>query len=67
MDADSNERIYALEVKVSYLENFLLDLQNEAVKRTADLERLKSAYARLSEKVESLSESEIVNGKPPHY
>lgn len=64
------ERIFNLEVKLAYLEDFMNQLQEVSVQQTQDIEKLKKENKMLLEKVKELSENQegdIPNRKPPHY
>lgn len=64
------ERIFNLEVKLAYLEDFMNQLQKVSVQQTQDIEKLKKENKMLLEKVKELSENQegdIPNRKPPHY
>ena len=63
-------RIIDLEVRVSYLEDFLNQIQQVVVEQGEELEALKKENRLLKEKVNELFDSvnvEIPNRKPPHY
>ena len=64
------ERITELEIKVSYLEDFLNQIQEVAVGQAKEIEHLKAENRLMIEKIKELadlSEGEIPNRKPPHY
>lgn len=64
------ERITQLEIKVSYLEDFLNQVQEVAVQQTRDIEKLKAENKLMAEKIRDLienAEGDIPNRKPPHY
>ncbi len=68
--SNTDERITQLEVKVSYLEDFLNQVQEVAVSQAKEIDRLKASNHLLIEKMKELSdlaEGEIPNRKPPHY
>ncbi len=63
-------RFVALEMKVSYTEDFLNQLQDEAVKQSRTIEKLQTEIKILSQKVMEMSESlegDVPNRIPPHY
>lgn len=65
-----DERITQLEVKVSYLEDFLNQVQEVAVGQAKEIEHLKKENKMLIEKMRELIDSygeDIPNRKPPHY
>lgn len=67
---EQNDRITELEIKVSYLEDFLNQIQAVAVEQTKDIEKLKKENKALIEKMREMSDSlegDIPNRKPPHY
>lgn len=69
MSAES-ERIDALEIKVSYLEDFMNQIQGVAVEQAKTIEKLKAEIKMMSEKLRDVSDSlegDIPNRKPPHY
>lgn len=64
------ERITNLEVKVSYLEDFLNQIQEVCVEQTKEIELLKKENKLMKEKIKDLVEltgEDIPNRKPPHY
>lgn len=64
------ERITSLEIKLSYMEDFMNQIQEVAVQQTRDIEKLKSENKYLAQKVKELvenQEGDIPNRKPPHY
>lgn len=64
------ERITNLEVKVSYLEDFLNQIQEVCVEQTKEIEFLKKENKLMKEKIKDLVEltgEDIPNRKPPHY
>lgn len=67
---NEDDRITQLEVKVSYLEDFLNQVQEVAVSQAKEIERLKVSNHLMIEKIKELSdlaEGDIPNRKPPHY
>lgn len=66
----TEERIENLEIKLTYMEDFLKQIQEVAVDQAKDIERLKSENKMMKQKIKELveeSEGEIPNRKPPHY
>ena len=64
------EKLTSLEIKISYLEDFMNQIQEVCVEQTKDIERLKKENKMLIEKVKELLDGqapEIPNRKPPHY
>lgn len=66
--SESN-RIDALEMRFTYLEDFVKQLQEEVVAQSKTIEKLYMENAALREKIKELSELEgdVPNRKPPHY
>lgn len=65
-----DERITQLEIKLSYLEDFVTKLQEVAVAQSGEIERLKTENRLLVEKMHDVIEycgDDIPNRKPPHY
>lgn len=70
MNKSENDRITDLEIKVSYLEDFMNQLQEVCVEQTKEIELLKKENKLMIEKIKDLVEltgEEIPNRKPPHY
>ncbi|NLK46453.1 MAG: SlyX family protein [Treponema sp.] len=66
----NENRLTSLEIKLSYLEDFLNKLQNISVEHTNEIDILKAENRILKEKISELleaQEDEIQNRKPPHY
>jgi len=66
----NENRLTSLEIKLSYLEDFLNKLQNISVEHTNEIDILKAENRMLKEKISELleaQEDEIQNRKPPHY
>ncbi|MBO4437784.1 MAG: SlyX family protein [Spirochaetaceae bacterium] len=70
MEQETNGRLTEIEIKLSYLEDFMNKIQKITVEHTETIDRLKAENralkAKLSELIES-QEDEIPNQKPPHY
>lgn len=67
---ETESRLMALEIKLSYLENFVNKLQDIAVEHTNTIDVLKAENRVLKEKLSELieaQEGEIPNRRPPHY
>lgn len=66
--SESN-RIDALEMRFTYLEDFVKQLQEEVVAQSKTIEKLYMENAALREKIKELAELEgdVPNRKPPHY
>lgn len=65
-----DERMTALEIKVSYLEDFLSKVQNVVVEQGDLIERLSVENRLMREKIKEMSdqlEGDIPNVRPPHY
>lgn len=70
MTTEEESRITALEIKLSYLEDFVNKLQGIAVEQGQTVDILKAENRVLKGKLEELieaQEGEIQNRRPPHY
>lgn len=70
MEKEAEDRLVALETKLSYLEDFVNQLQDVCVKHTELIEVLKEENKLMSQKIHEMSdmvEGDIPNRKPPHY
>lgn len=59
-----------LEIKVSYLEDFLNQIQEVCVKQSEEIEQLHRQVKAIKSKISEMNdqlESDIPNRKPPHY
>ena len=70
-DMDNNEqRIEAAEIKLSYIEDFVNQLQQAVLEQKMELDALrrenKTLAAKLSD-IASLLDDDIQNRRPPHY
>ncbi|MCQ2593769.1 MAG: SlyX family protein [Treponemataceae bacterium] len=68
--AELNSRMTEIEIKFSYLEDFLNKLQNIAVEHDKTIDQLKAENLILKQKVRELveaQEGDIPNRRPPHY
>ena len=66
----TDERLTALEIKVSYLEDFLATVQNVVVVQGDLLDRVFAENRLMREKIKEMSdqlEGDIPNVRPPHY
>lgn len=66
----TENRIENIEIKLTYMEDFLKQIQDVAVQQEKDIERLKSENKMMKQKIKELieeSEGDIPNRKPPHY
>lgn len=66
---EHDERIARVEVKLSYLEDFMNKLQAIAVEHTDSIDRLKAENRALRDKLGEVSDAiqDIPNVRPPHY
>ncbi|MBQ0167615.1 MAG: SlyX family protein [Treponema sp.] len=70
MTTEEESRVTALEIKLSYLEDFVNKLQSIAVEQGKTVDTLKAENRVLKGKLEELieaQEGEIPNRRPPHY
>lgn len=64
------ERITNIEIKLAYMEDFMNQIQEVAVRQTEEIEKLKHDNKILSDKLKDVYENmegDIPNRKPPHY
>ena len=64
------ERLDRLEIKLSYMEDFVQQLQDVVTTHTQTIEVLRKENKILSGKIRDMSDQlqgEIPNRKPPHY
>lgn len=70
-DMDNNEqRIEAAEIKLSYIEDFVNQLQQAVLEQKAELDALRRENKTLAAKlgdIASLLDDDIPNRRPPHY
>lgn len=67
---ENEKRIENLEIKLTYLEDFVKQLQEVSVEQSHDIEKLKKENKMLIERIKEMMEDlgeEIPNRKPPHY
>jgi len=68
MEKKTEERFIALETKIAYMDDFIQQLQEEAVEASKQITILREENKILSSRIRDLSENlEIPNRKPPHY
>ncbi|MBQ4378282.1 MAG: SlyX family protein [Treponema sp.] len=68
MNEETEKRFVSLEMKIAFLEDFILKLQNEAVENQKTIEILREENRVLAGRIQDLSENlEIPNRRPPHY
>jgi len=64
------ERITRLEMKISYQDSIIEDLNQTVIAQRGELERLSAAFKILKEKLDDLTEQSgeaMPFTKPPHY
>ena len=64
------KRLDNLEIKLSYMEDFVQQLQGVVTEHTKEIDLLRKENKLLSGKIRDMSEmlqGEIPNRKPPHY
>jgi SlyX protein len=66
---EHDERIARIEMKLSYLEDFMNKLQTIAVEHTDSIDRIKAENRALRDKLGEVSDAiqDIPNVRPPHY
>ena len=70
MDTETQERITALETKISYMEDYVNSLQSVVLEHTKTIDLLRTENKLLAQKVKDMSElmeGDVPNRKPPHY
>lgn len=70
MENEFDSRLTEIEIKLSYLEDFMNKIQKITVEHAETIERLKTENRALKAKVTELvefQEGDIPNRKPPHY
>ena len=68
--SSEDERIIGLEMKISYLEDFVRQLQEVVLEQDASLERLVAENRHIKTRLADLAgqlEGDIPNRRPPHY
>lgn len=69
-DSNLEERIMELEIKLSYMEDFMNQIQEVAVEQSKEIEKLKNENKLMIKQIKVLTENaegDIPNRKPPHY
>ncbi|MBQ9630853.1 MAG: SlyX family protein [Treponema sp.] len=66
---NTDEHIVAIETKLSYLEDFINQLQEVSVQQMKQIDSLVAKTKILSERLEDFisGEKDIPNVRPPHY
>ena len=70
MENEFDSRLTEIEIKLSYLEDFMTKIQKITVEHTETIDKLKAENRGLKAKVTELvefQEGDIPNRKPPHY
>lgn len=70
VDLTAESRLTQLEIKMSYLEDFLNQIQEISVLQGKEIELLRKENRMLAEKMRDIADSmegDIPNRKPPHY
>lgn len=70
MNQETQERITSVEIKLSYMEDFVNKLQTSIVEHENAIDTLKIENKMLKQKIKELlenQEEEIQNRRPPHY
>lgn len=65
-----NEEIVAIEMKLAYLEDMVVTLNNLVIKQQKQIEHLESGRKDLERQLEEIAESgqgSMPHQKPPHY
>jgi SlyX protein len=68
-DNMTENRLQTIEMKLTYLEDFLQRLQDEVVSRNNVIDKLNAEHKAIKDKVLQIAANleEIPNQKPPHY
>jgi SlyX protein len=68
-DTQLDNRLQTIEMKLTFLEDFLLRLQEEVVTRNNLVDKLSAEHKAIKDKVIQIAANleEIPNQKPPHY
>lgn len=70
MSSEENERLTSLEIKFSYLEDFMNQLQEVTVGLSRQLDSLSNDNEEMKNRIKDMAnmlEGDIPNRKPPHY
>jgi SlyX protein len=65
-----DKRLTAIETKLTYMEDFIKQLQEVTVAHTNEIARLRDENRLMAAKIRDMSdqlEGDIPNRKPPHY
>ncbi|MDR3138383.1 MAG: SlyX family protein [Treponema sp.] len=67
--SEIEERFERLEIKLVYMEDILLRLQEETLSQNQDFDRLKGEHEAVKERLRQLSRDfeAVPQTKPPHY
>ena len=68
--SDNYNALEHVEIKLSYLENFVLELQSVVLEQGKIIDKLVGDNKRMKEKVAEMAnllEGDIPNVRPPHY
>lgn len=69
-NSDYEERIMELEIKLSYMEDFMNQIQEVAVEQSKEIDKLKKENKVMANQIKEMienAEGDIPNRKPPHY
>lgn len=67
---ESKDRFEAVEIKLSYIEDFMNQIQHTVLEQSTEIAALKRENKMLSDKLRDMAdslESDIPNRRPPHY
>ena len=70
MEKETEERLTAIEMKLAYMEDFVIQIQNVAVDQAKTIDKLQKEIKMMSDRIREMSnqiEGDIPNRKPPHY
>ena len=70
MEKETEDRLTAIEMKLSYMEDFVSQIQNVAVDQAKTIDKLQKEIKMMSDRIREMSnqmEGDIPNRKPPHY
>lgn len=70
--SDSNQELDVMQIKVAFLEDTVTKLSDEFYQQQRELEKLKSQYAAMVEKLRTQENNdnnaaEVLDERPPHY
>ncbi len=67
-ELDLDERIIRIETKLSFLEDFIIQLQEVSVEQGKEIDMLKKENRKIQAKIKEMTDNEeLLNQKPPHY